>query len=498
MWTDPGIRNELVDAEVGSLLRNDARAEPGPGRRDALDDFGDAYAEASRLDFLAICRQLFAVSRPDRRRSGDTEYDVVVSDAAELDAYAALGAADTSRILVSLGLFWALDDVVTRLVCLTGFAATDPEQIVPLEAAAVDSESFVVNNDLEISPRARFYDYAATFRQDTGRGTALSRFYTVIPLNSERKALAQLLLRLGLLWVILHEESHHILGHVRYFREAQGMTAQEYALHEVAEHEMPAGANLSKVAEWQADRSATRGVMDVVMRPSVVNELPGSFASPPWLLRLALVAIGCVITLFDRARLIARAQGAGADPGSHPSERTRLLAAAIHARGQNDRHAAIDGNIWVGPLDTDSALFNAARDLAVANRPGAREMWPLAWDWEPPTGSTMAVWGVLHIPDWNQVRVDPFADVMLHDEVDAYLGCMLLGMDWTPNPFGKAAEEDLLRGMYGNIRSIFPDLSYETFVRRYASWVREMAAIVDAHDEWVWDLLSGYRDDRWA
>jgi hypothetical protein len=459
------------------------------------ENFADEYKIWSYLDFGDLCRWLFLLSRPDHKRARDTNYNLMLSEELQLDAFAF--GSSPPNIVLTLGLFWALDDLVTRIVCLQGFAPALHEEI-SIEANFVANETLAIDNDLEISPVVRFFDYAPLQRSGTVQTTVLSRFFTAVPLTAERKALAQILLRIGLLWVILHEESHHVLGHLRYRRGMPGAD-QDSAIHEGADGDLTGLANFSKVCEWQADRDATRGVLDVVIRPAVIAELPVRFRSPKSLLRLVMVAIGCVVLLFDRARLIRRSMGSDEHGSSHPTERTRFLAAMVHVRGQNEHWEAAGRLRGLTSDDVDAALLGATRDLAVANRPASRELWPLPAGWEPPARSTThgTAPDVLHVPDWDEAADDPFADLMLHERDDAHLGPMLAVLSGFPDPAGGSRHEELLRAVHATVRQQVPELSWENFIALYKKWTDELAAIVAANDSQVWDLLARYRDDRW-
>jgi len=496
VWTSPGRRNSLIDKEVLRLSQND-RSEAHVAEVEAThglgDGFSDNYAVASYLDFGDICRWLFLISRPDHKRAHDTHFNLALSDSVQLDAYASPGRLPT--IALTLGLFWALDDLVSRLVCLEGFAPAPNEEIA-IEANFVEGDTFVVGNDLEVSPAARFSDYAPRRRAGPVRVTALSRFFTAIPLSAERKAVAQLIVRVGLLWVLLHEEAHHVLGHISY---QQGMLGanQDSTIHDAADDQIAGDANFSKVCEWQADRDATRGVLDVVIRPAVVDDLPARFRSPQSLMRLVMVAVGCVILLFDRARLLRRALNTTEHGSTHPTERTRYLAAAVHVHRQNEHWQASGRPLWLAPDDIDAALIGATRDLAVANRPAPGELWPLPAGWQPPARHDRPAADVLHVPDWNEAAADPFTDLMLHESDDAHLGPFLVGLPGFPDPADGPGHERVLRIVHASLGAQGPDLSWQSFLALYAKWTGELRTIVEANDSHVWDLLARYRDERW-
>jgi hypothetical protein len=497
VWTTAGRRNDLVSEEILRLLQVGQAEAWTAGLEDAHDTltgFSESYAVASYLDFGDICRWLFLISRPDHKRARDTHISLVLSESPTFDAHASPG--QPPVISLTLGLFWALDDLVSRLVCLEGFAP-GPTQEIAVEATFVEGESFVIDNDLGVSPAIRFYNYAPHQRAGAVEVAALARFFTAVPLSKERQALAQLMVRVGLLWVLLHEESHHVLGHISYRQDMLG-ASQDSTIHDAADDQITGQANFSKVCEWQSDRDATRGVLDVVIRPAVVDELPPRFRSPRLLLRLVMVAIGCVILLFDRARLLRRALNTTEHGSTHPTERTRYLAAAVHARGQNEHWQATGRPLWLPSDDIDAALIGATRDLAVANRPAAGELWPLPAGWKPPTRHDRTAADVLHMPDWNEATTDPFADLMLHESDDAHLGPILIALRSFPDAAGDPRHENLLRTLHAGLAEQAPELSWESFRALYTKWVGELSAIIDFNDSQVWDLLARYRDDRWV
>lgn len=507
MWVDSGRRQELVGEEVRRLSRSESSSQsdltPKGSRRDgddAIPDFGDAYIVASRVDFTDIWKSLFSHSRPNDLTAQDLAFRGILTDNPQLDAYATIAPDSTAEIVLSEGLFWALEDLVTRLVCLDGFAG-DPDDERRLEAEFVRSESFIVDNDFQISPEIRYFDYHFRMRRKTGRDTALSCFYTVFPLTSERKALAQLILRIGILWVMLHEESHHALGHLRYNRDALGVASRRYTLNETARTEAVPQGNVSKVFEWQADREATRGVVDVVMRQAVLDQLPSRYRSPAWLFRFAVVAMGCVIMLFDRARLFQKARGIIDDVGSHPTERTRLLSASYHALERNISQVRDGPELRLTRSDAHSAVHGAVGDIAIANRPGARELWPFPANWRPNPNSVRSseFEDVLHLRDggWDEGPFDPFENVTLHINADALVGSFLMSTEGVLDPFGKPGEDEILHEVYNFVlRHAPPDapeFSYDTFVNIFRSWVTEFSSIMRDHNSRVWDLLDGYR-----
>jgi hypothetical protein len=289
------------------------------------------------------------------------------------------------------------------------------------------------------------------------------------------------------------------MGHLLYKRDALGITSRGFTLNETAGTQAIPGQDVSKVFEWQADREATRAVVDVVMRPAVLDELPAPYRSPAWLLRFVMVAIGCVITLFDRARLIQRAKGESDVVNSHPTDRTRFLAASIIAQERNRSPVSGGAELRLTSSDAHWAMYGAVIDIAIANRPGARELWPFPVNWRPNPDSMRDsdVEGILHFRDWSEGPFDPFENVMLHTDADAYVGSLLFHMGAVIDPFGTPGEDAFLNEAHKIALRQVPQLSYGAFVNIFRGWVTEISGIVQSHDSWVWDLLAKYRDARW-
>ena len=495
MWTDRGQRDLVIESELLRL------GDSSNSSRDSFqaDSFVAAYANASRGDFRAICTSLFDVSRPDHDRSADSNFQIVISDSPIFDAYATIGANGVRKIVLTMGLFWALEDVVTRLACIENFPSNvEPKETPPLEVSFSSDEAFVVNNNLQISPSVRFYDYSQVSKQEDGVNTAMSAFFTAVPLTDNRRALAHIMLHVGLLWIMLHEESHHILGHAQYLKDTApaSAAAEEQILSDSTDNSAIRGRYMGKVLEWQADREATRGVLDVLIRPYVLEELPDEYASVAWLQRLVTVAVGCVITLFDRVRLISRARGVDAEHSTHPTDRTRFLALIHTIRERNSYWQQNGRPMWLSNDEVRLSAFRATRDLAIANRPAPKEWWPIPADWEPPAGSGSPIGGVIKVSDWKSATVDPFGDVLLHDELDARLaGALVAGP--SAQPFGAPNEDMLLRQMYEILDAREYEAEFEKFVARLRKWVHELGTLVAEHNEWVWDELARYRSQWW-
>ncbi len=128
---------------------------------------------------------------------------------------------------------------------------------------------------------------------------SLARFFSGVPLDdNERVELADFMFQTAFLWLLIHEESHYYSGHV-HFRAATNKDAMmgERQIHSG----LPGRAN--KVFEWQADDSATGGVLDVLSKKDNLEKLPRYCrGNKIWLLRLIQVSIGCALLVIHKTR----------------------------------------------------------------------------------------------------------------------------------------------------------------------------------------------------
>lgn len=166
------------------------------------------------------------------------------------------------------------------------------------------------DGDLATSPHPqRFRDYNL-FRGEGGLPIVHNE-----PSDEVRYALALYLMTAAFHWLIHHEESHFLAGHLLYLEEM-------HARHAVNEVEMFVGdAKLSadiRALESHADERATLTVARIYgTLPNRLDHPVKEMRTPAQGVRLALVAVGSVLMLFEANR---------AGPSvSHPMPLTRLL-----------------------------------------------------------------------------------------------------------------------------------------------------------------------------
>ena len=270
---------------------------------------------------------------------------------------------------ISLGTFLALDDLYNRLASCESFFSFDPAQDgKPQWGGGLCFWTFKGGT---ARPRSRFFDYESVSYNEgapqiEGEGSFLSMFYEVIPLDQERREMATVMMDIGIMWILMHEEGHYADGHLLWGQSTAGLSSSNQVIHETlrpeSDHLLP---EVQKVLEWQADRVAAEFVMDVYYCRECADMLPGyTGRGEKWLFRLIIVAIGAVILILQKARLIA----GSAD--YYPSPRTRLIALTHIAIGMASTRSRLFED---SPLVLLEALVGAFDDLYVASRLITRE-----------------------------------------------------------------------------------------------------------------------------
>ncbi|WP_157253580.1 hypothetical protein [Nonomuraea typhae] len=483
MWVDLGVRQAILYDEMMRLVGHPLQGAFHWQGQAEWSNLIREYTAASQVDFQAICQSMFALSRPVPAIDAGSAVSYQLLSTNQVEAYTDMASDGEARISMSQGLFLALEDVLSRLVSLEGFA-DGPSENGRVRAVPLSRESLVVGNDEQVRPTLRYMDYDPLLIAGDvdGRDTALSGFFTAIPVSEERVHLAQLMLRISLLWVMLHEESHHLLGHLHWVDDRLGIAGDEIRIDEIGPPVTGVPHLMSKVLEWQADRDATRGVIDVVMRNSVLNELPQRFRSAQWLLRFILTAIGCTIAIFDKARIIHRSSGV------HPSPRTRLLAAAATLQGYVPSPRLGAAELSLPPTSVREVSAAALTDIALVCTVVPDE--------------TVTVYSA----DVPEFRPDHLLEWMLatdNDLVAADLAVRLIGLG-VPDlkEFGRELIPGIVENLNRELTSGPSEKEFRTAVRprsiedAYHAWVAELPALVSAHDEYVWNLLAPYRRYR--
>jgi hypothetical protein len=288
-------------------------------------------------------------------------------------AYVVPEAADAITIHVSMGTLWALQDAILRAFSSQNFF----NALIGDHEYANRWRGCECRAPLDtFRPRVRYWDYAAAayaphpvlvgLWRDHGipqpsehDGPWIGRFTKKLPYDDGRLRLSALMLDIALAWITLHEEAHYRQGHLPYrMARTQGGQAE------------PLSADMLQAFEFQADKDATQGIVNVFFRPAVQRLLPPYASGDPyWVMRFLADAIGMVILVMDVGR---RCDG---HASSHPLPRVRFLAVMRHlfyfALRQTHQHVLrgfdwddrLEGGVGESDLRSFHALGGALWDM---------------------------------------------------------------------------------------------------------------------------------------
>jgi hypothetical protein len=190
--------------------------------------------------------------------------------------------------------------------------------------------------------------------------TICIRSFSVFPLDEERAALFKLMSLIGISWIYLHEETHYWRGHCHYLSQTD---IKSNLLSEINNRQIGESHNLYKALEWEADRGATNGIIDVFFSEQYLRLLPNSYQEKGylWLLRLILLSIGAVqLNLF-------KIQEIKGSTDFYPSATSRFIAVLYQGLGR-----VFNKQSYFDRLDKDShyalswLVFNSIYDLSGA------------------------------------------------------------------------------------------------------------------------------------
>lgn len=351
-----GIRTNLGPPPTDPSMLYTVRAPEGDPlhlfKETEVNIFRLKYAAASKMDFEAMLAELSILAR---RALGLPQNECPVfriGDSEKFHAHCGLQVGAPARCELSAGLFWALDDLSGSIACIPD---TFPEIPMNIE----ETWAFNYFKQPTCVPEYRFYDYSGIidFRfDDEGRSIGgfpigVTIYFQDVPFQANRSALAQMLLRVKILWIMLHEAAHYAGGHLQYFREAFNLDEHRCRIDEVTQQE----AHPNRTFEFMADRFATSALIRILTNRDVRATLPWPFQSVASVLRLAATAISGVIFVF------AKAHSSYGSTSSHPTFRARLATAfnEIHQSGPRLRAAGLD----VTDDEMDAVVKAAFEDL---------------------------------------------------------------------------------------------------------------------------------------
>ena len=165
---------------------------------------------------------------------------------------------------------------------------------LPNEQFVPDARAIALRDYVHGSPREHLW----------GSPSWIGRYVKKMPTDKTRLKLAIAMVDIGLLWILLHEEAHFRLGHLHLSGEVKGIRGEvrHQPSSRLSDLFDPVRAN--HVFEWQADRHATDGIIDILtFEPAYRDLLPDHIKNSwVWILRFAIASIGVVMSAIDVGR----------------------------------------------------------------------------------------------------------------------------------------------------------------------------------------------------
>ncbi|PHN01980.1 tetratricopeptide repeat protein [Flavilitoribacter nigricans] len=353
-WLPNFSRYDIVDAEILRIIN-----DTSPNEHIMRD-----YLEHTSNNLRGLIDHLVGISRPDTISSHRFQYKQ--NDNLKLDAFINLNKAGQCQIELSLATLFSLDDLFFRLCTNSDFFSTDFSTDNYSKKLWDGTQCMWLEKGGVLIPHTRYFDYRQQSRLDkVNRSNAyksvyLSGFYHVVPFGDRaRMQLAANMVYIGLLWILLHEEGHYWEGHLHYLQSKFGIkpeineTNQQYTFER--------DSAIHKVLEWQADRHAAWGVMDVLQQENVLPyPLPDYGQSYGWRLRLILVSLGATVLILQKIQQTYGSQQ------NYPNARTRIFTVLIQALNRLNKSKS---PVWrnISQADRMSALVGSFNDLMVAS-----------------------------------------------------------------------------------------------------------------------------------
>ena len=298
--------------------------------RDAVVVNGAGFSEylnACLNDLKDITSAIYSISRfPNQKLYPRENFVFDFSENLSFGASVGWGTKDSVVFELPLGLLLAIDDLCLRLVSNMDFFSFDPLDNGKRKWHGCSCQWNIPYGGFK--PNLRFLDYTPVRilpSEPTARpyGTYISNFVEVFPYDNEREELYRYMVLIAIAWVFLHEEGHYSGGHLHALKDSN---KQEVFLSASGNSENPfTNSMIFKSAEWEADRSATDGVVDCFLTTEFSDFLP-SYAKPSfrWQARIILAVIGSVIEIIQKSRVVNSTEN------NYPSPRARLISAAFH------------------------------------------------------------------------------------------------------------------------------------------------------------------------
>jgi hypothetical protein len=338
MWDGHEYRFKEIFLAI-SRFKSDIRIESSTEayEKELLHAFNSlsSYSQAAIKDSRKLLDRLYSISRCTEPVSYDHDIRVCVTDYLNFDAFIQVTSSQEAQIVISLGVFIAIEDLFMRLTASMDFFSFDPSKGGNRQWHGC--ECFWIPSGFW-GPMTRYYDYRIcgyqTYIPDLSSiGVShLFAFHSSIPLDHQRLILSTLMADIGLLWMLMHEEAHYTEGHLALLEKQYSAIFSKRKLGEITQerdenNSIPLG--LLKAMEFQADCVATHATVDIICCEEYFRLMPDYCENQPaWFLRALLVAIGSTVLILQKAHSI---NGSAED---YPLPLTRLTTIIRYATGR--------------------------------------------------------------------------------------------------------------------------------------------------------------------
>jgi hypothetical protein len=349
------------------------------------------YSKALREDYISTINYLISTSRPsDKSILFKHPVRFRIEENFQFNAFVHL---EDDQVITNVfyGLLLSLDDLFSRLGCSADFYSFNASG----ERIWKGTECIWFHPErIPFKPEVRYHNYAFTvdpmLALNASPTSGLGLFYGAIAWGDlERIGLADFMSKIGLMWVLMHEEGHYTNGHLSHLVEKYSYLNQSLQIGEATNNIDSDSAEFAKIKEWQADVSATNAVVDYFLNAECFPSLPAyckkasstrrenTARQVHWLFRAIIVSIGTTVLVLQKSQSIHGASE------RYPLPRTRLLLSIIVAfsRATDPRF----NNLVLDAMRDDSQfIFNciigAFEDLLTASGLINREQHVDFWD----------------------------------------------------------------------------------------------------------------------
>lgn len=312
----------FVEINNGRFLFLNKKTEESAKEKELLKR--NEYLNTVYNDLEIILSDIKDISKHENEEILPFPYEINYSISKDVFFDVTIKQQDVEKIIdieVTIGSFLIIEDLIYRAGCNKDFFSFDVEKNNERQWKGTNCFWFYRYGIFQ--PESRYYDY----HQKEGAnltGSFLSSFFNAIPLeDNNRIKVINFIIKIELTWVLMHEEGHHIEGHLLYEKERvnsnKPLSEMDYIGINNLEH---------KTIEWEADRSATHAVIDIFFKDDFFDKLPCYCGNNRvgWLLRLILISIGSTALIFQKAQYEY-----STDTSGYPNIKTRLVSSFIHA-----------------------------------------------------------------------------------------------------------------------------------------------------------------------